>query len=190
MASFLLSKKKSKNVFWLWGPREPGRCDFLEIFYLFRSLAITIVFIKKVRFLPNTDILSYGNDNSFKNKKRITFTVKTHLKWHCPYNPWPGYSGMQQCSGTHLLTRLATLSKSGPTRTCSYTRDNPSSLIVACHYFTFDPLRRACPNDAAYMDPLIVACYIWKSQSQVNSKSWLWLFLFKKQKSSQVIDFF
>ena len=27
-----------------------------------------------------------------------------------------------------------------------------------CHYFTYDPLRKACPNDVACMDPLIVAC--------------------------------
>ena len=41
-----------------------------------------------------------------------------------------------------------------------FTRDNPLSLTVACHYFTYAPLRRACPNDAAYMDPLIVAGYL------------------------------
>ena len=34
------------------------------------------------------------------------------------------------------------------------------SLLVACHYFTYDPLRRACPIDAACVDPLIVACYM------------------------------
>ena len=30
----------------------------------------------------------------------------------------------------------ATISESGPIRACSYTRDNPSCFIVACHYFT------------------------------------------------------
>ena len=46
---------------------------------------------------------------------------------------------MPQCTETNLLTRLvehATLSESGPIRTCSYTRNNPWSLkvvlIVAC----------------------------------------------------------
>ena len=54
--------------------------------------------------------------------------VKTHLKWHCHYNPCPGYSGMPQYNGTHSLTRLvlhAILSESGPIRACHYTRDNP-----------------------------------------------------------------
>ena len=89
--------------------------------------------------------------------------VKTHLKQPCLYNPWPRYSGMPQYSGTHILTRLehqATLSESGHIRACSYARDNLSSLIVVCHYFIYDPLRRACPNDVASMDPLIVACYM------------------------------
>ena len=47
----------------------------------------------------------------------LFYTVKTQLIRPCPYNPLYGYSGMPQCSGTHLLTRLvhhATLNKSGP----------------------------------------------------------------------------
>ena len=62
--------------------------------------------------------------------KLVTFRYyrKTHLKWHCHYNPCPGYSGMPQYNGTHSLTRLvlhAILSESGPIRACHYTRDNP-----------------------------------------------------------------
>ena len=70
---------------------------------------------------------------------------------------------MPQCSGTQLMTRLAqhaTLSESGFIKACSYTRDNPSSLIVAFHYFTYDSLKRACPNDVTCMDPLIVECHM------------------------------
>ena len=36
----------------------------------------------------------------------IKNTVKTHFNWNCHYNPLPGYIGMPQYSGTHLLTRL------------------------------------------------------------------------------------
>ena len=40
-----------------------------------------------------------------------------------------------------------------------------SGMPKTCHYFTYDPLRRACPNDVACMDPLIVACYMGMSES-------------------------
>ena len=90
------------------------------------------------------------------------YTVKTHLKWHCHSIPWPGYSGLPQCSGTHLLTRLvlhAILSESGPKRACHYTRDNPLFTYSGMSKpNTFFPLRTVCPNDAACMGPLIVAC--------------------------------
>ena len=36
---------------------------------------------------------------------------------------------------------------------------------MACHYFTYDPLRRECQNDLACMDPLIVACYMGMPES-------------------------
>ena len=79
---------------------------------------------------------------------------------------------MPQCSWTHLLTHLvqhATLSEYGPIKTCSYTRDNPlvfySVMPKTCHYFTYDPLKRECPNDVACIDQLIVACYIGMSES-------------------------
>jgi hypothetical protein len=56
-------KNKSKNDFWLWGPWEPGRNDFLKNFNLFHlSYALTTIFIIKVRFPANTDILTYAND--------------------------------------------------------------------------------------------------------------------------------
>ena len=29
-----------------------------------------------------------------------------------------------------------------------------SDMPKICHYFTYGPLRRACPNDVACMDPL------------------------------------
>ena len=35
-----------------------------------------------------------------------------------------------------------------------------SGMPNTCHYFTYDPLRRACPNDVACMDPIIVTCYM------------------------------
>ena len=77
-----------------------------------------------------------------------------------------------QCSGTHRLTRLgqhAIFSESSPIKACSFTRYNPWSLIVACQKyfikFPFNPLRTACANDVAFMDPLIVACYMGMSES-------------------------
>ena len=91
------------------------------------------------------------------NYRYFKYNVKTHFKWHVTIPGTWVTRAMPQCSGTHILTRLvlhATLSESGPIRACSYTRDNPSSLIVACHYYTYDPLRRACPNDLACMDTL------------------------------------
>ena len=33
------------------------------------------------------------------------------------------------------------------------------------HYLTYDSLRRTFPNDAACMDPFIVACYMGMSKS-------------------------
>ena len=63
MTIFLLSKNRSKNDFWLWGPREPGWNEFLKIFNLFHlSYALTTIFIIKVSFPANTDILTYEND--------------------------------------------------------------------------------------------------------------------------------
>ena len=68
---------------------------------------------------------------------------------------------MPQCSWTHLLTRFveqAKLSESGqPLVICG-------GMPKTCHYFIYDPLRRACPNDVAYIDPLIVACYMGMSR--------------------------
>ena len=57
-----------------------------------------------------------------------SYTVKTHLKWDATIPGTWVITAMSQCSGTHLLTRLvqhATLSESGPTRACSYTREKP-----------------------------------------------------------------
>ena len=80
---------------------------------------------------------------------------------------YPGHSTMPQCSGTHLLTRLvqhATLSESGPIRSSLLYPRQPlvtySGMPKTCNYFTYDPLRRACPNDVACIDPIIVACYM------------------------------
>ena len=45
------------------------------------------------------------------------------------------YQGMPQCSEKHFLARLVEnvkLSESGPIMSCSYTRDNPWPLKVAC----------------------------------------------------------
>ena len=100
------------------------------------------------------------------------YTEKAHLKRHTTIPGTWFRRTMSQCSGTHLLTRLvqhATLSESGPIRTCSYTRDRDlitySGMPKICYYFTYDPLRRACPNDVACMDPLIVVCYMGMSKS-------------------------
>ncbi len=50
-------------------PGNPVDVTFWKLstcFVNYNSSEITIVFIEKVRFLPNTDILSYGNDISFE----------------------------------------------------------------------------------------------------------------------------
>ena len=97
------------------------------------------------------------------DQKIFFYTVKTHVKWYATIPGTWVTREMSHWSGTHLLTRLvqhATPSESGPTKACSFTRDNPWSIIVACHYFTYDPPRRGCPNDLACMDPLIMACYM------------------------------
>ena len=58
-----------------------------------------------------------------------------------PLYPGHGLEGQYHSVVGHIiLTRLvqhATLSKSGPIRACSYTRDNPWSLIVACQKSLF-----------------------------------------------------
>ena len=91
LASSFLSKNRSKNDFWLWGPWEPGRNDFLKNFNLFHlSYALTTIFIIKVRFPANTDILTYANDImwviSCENRVNVVYFG---VKVDCPN--WPSY---------------------------------------------------------------------------------------------------
>ena len=83
---------------------------------------------------------------------------------------------MRQCSATHILTRLvehATLSESHALTPEHALKPEITlatyTCIVACqnmsHYFTYDPLRRACQNYVACMDALTVAFYMGMSES-------------------------
>ena len=67
---YSLSKDKSKSHFWLQGTINGARRGVLEKFVLFRySLALTSIFIIKVDFPANTDILTYGYDKRTKMMK-------------------------------------------------------------------------------------------------------------------------
>ena len=78
-------------------------------------------------------------------KERCHVYRKNSLKVACHYTRYmvlkdnaTVWTYFGHISGTHLLTRLvqhATLGESGPTRACSYTRDNPWSLIVGCQKY-------------------------------------------------------
>ena len=60
---YSLSKDRSKSHFWLQGPINGARRGVLEKFVLFRySLALTSIFIIKVDFSANTDILTWVHD--------------------------------------------------------------------------------------------------------------------------------
>ena len=73
--SFLIkSKYRAKKHFWLWRPikgRQRGISGKLVV--LRYSLALTSIFIIKVHFPPNTDILTYAHD------KKITYNEENHL---------------------------------------------------------------------------------------------------------------
>jgi hypothetical protein len=77
------SQKEAKNNFfnfWLWGPGKPGRRYFFKKFNLFRQFyAQTSIFSIKVCFLPNADILDYGNDRKIwiLIKEKILFLIET-----------------------------------------------------------------------------------------------------------------
>jgi hypothetical protein len=65
----LSTKNRPKNHFWLWGPGKPGRRYIFKKFNLFRQFYVQIsIFSIKVCFLPNADILDYGND-TFRDLK-------------------------------------------------------------------------------------------------------------------------
>ena len=65
---------------------EPGRNEFLKNFNLFHlSYALTTIFIIKVSFPANTDILTYENDNTFQLDKWTEDRVE---KCHLPSGPW------------------------------------------------------------------------------------------------------
>ena len=37
-----------------------------------------------------------GGEEDDDDDDDVRYTVKTHLKWHFHYNPWPGFIGMPQ----------------------------------------------------------------------------------------------
>ena len=74
---YSLSKDRSKSHFWLQGPINGARRGVLEKFVLFRySLALTSIFIIKVDFPANTDILTCMHDKkNFDFNDRSSFSL-------------------------------------------------------------------------------------------------------------------
>jgi hypothetical protein len=59
------------------GPREPFGNDFLNNFNMFHlSFALTTIFIIKVRFPLNTNILTYEHDIKYSFRKKSTKSKK------------------------------------------------------------------------------------------------------------------
>jgi hypothetical protein len=110
-------------------------------------------------------LLSYFSIRKL-NKLYISFNCRIcSLKKVMPL--YSGHSLEEQFHSEvgHIFWQHVTLSETASTRTCSYNRNNPMSLIVACHYFIYEPLRGACPNYVAYMYPLIEAFFMGVSES-------------------------